>query len=103
MRGSAPQLEQLDDSFALPRLCGEMERGDAVAVVGTAEGAALVRVGAELDERADGLHPPFTAAHVSGVPRYGSASTCAPSSTRRRIASRGRTCAAQTSASSSTS
>ena len=43
---------------------------------------------------------PFVAAQVSGVPRYGSASTRAPSSTSRSIASTRSAFAAQTSASS---
>ena len=46
---------------------------------------------------------PLTAAQVSAVPRYGSASTRAPSSTSSRIASARSDLAAQTSASSSTS
>ena len=48
------EVEQCDDGFALPCLGGEVDRGDALAVGRAAERAALVRVGAELDERAHG-------------------------------------------------
>ena len=50
-----PEFEQGYDGSALPCLGGEVDGGDPLAVVRAAEGAAAVRVGAELDERAHGL------------------------------------------------
>ena len=47
------ELEQRLDRLALARLRGEMQRGHALAVIRPAERAALVRVGAELDQPAD--------------------------------------------------
>src|SRR4051794_9142189 len=47
------ELQESDDGVALSGLCGEVEGGDALAVAWSAEGAALVGVGAQLDERAD--------------------------------------------------
>lgn len=49
------EFEQGYDGFALPCLGGEVDGGDALAVGRAAERAAVVRVGAALDERAHRL------------------------------------------------
>ena len=47
------ELEERFDGLRLAGLCGEMEGGHALAVVGPAEGPTRVYVRAELDEAAD--------------------------------------------------
>jgi hypothetical protein len=51
-----------------PPLRGEVERGDAVPVVGAAEARPPVRIGAECEQPADGVRP-VAAAQASAVPR----------------------------------
>lgn len=46
------QFEKCGDGVTLPRLRGEVDCGDAFAVARSAEGASLIRVGAEFHERA---------------------------------------------------
>src|SRR5262245_37141721 len=47
------EVEQRLDRLDLAALRRKMEGGDALTVVGTAEGSATVHVGTELDEKAD--------------------------------------------------
>src|SRR5581483_5476477 len=58
------ELEQHVDRLLLPRLGGEVERRDALAVARPAEGAEPVHVGAHLDEPTDRPDAP-----VRGCPR----------------------------------
>ena len=51
------ELEQLNDGLALPRLGGEVERGDALAVARPAERTAAVWVGTEPDQRSHRVDP----------------------------------------------
>ena len=44
--------QECGDGVTLPRLRGEVDRGDAFAVARSAEGASLIRVGAELHQHA---------------------------------------------------
>jgi hypothetical protein len=50
------EFEQSEDGFALPCPGNEVGCGDVLAVGRPAEGAAVVRIGAELHERADGFY-----------------------------------------------
>ena len=104
MRRVGAELEQRLDRLAPPGLRGEVERRHALAVVGPAERAALVRVGAELDELPDrrdaAVHgrPDRAACRGRGRPRRARRARRAAASTSTRSLF-----AAQTSASSSTS
>ena len=72
------ELEQRLDCLSLSGLRGEVKRGDTLAVVGSAEASALVRIGAELDELPDRRHAPVARRPGERRPSIGIGADVAP-------------------------
>ena len=69
MSGSAPSSSRVTTASRCPDWAARWIAVTPFAVAWPAEGAALVGVGAELDQRATESTRPLAAAQVSGVPR----------------------------------